>query len=139
MTRPRNWFLWGGLALSIFSFLSYPILFSRWPATRDVPWANYLLFTISIVLLLVGLRRAAHERHILRGLLATVAGAAIFAIFVVGVTVLSRHLPTAHPPAVGQKAPEFAMRDSSGKPVALSQLVAAAPHGVLLIFYRGYW
>ena len=47
---------------------------------------------------------------------------------------------------VGQKAPDFTLRDSNGQPLSLVQLFAAAPadpdvptKAVLLIFYRGYW
>ena len=52
---------------------------------------------------------------------------------------------------MGEKAPDFTLPDSNGKPVKLSELFAssewrqgaiAAPSRapwVLLIFYRGYW
>jgi peroxiredoxin len=39
--------------------------------------------------------------------------------------------------AVGQKAPEAMVEDSSGKPAKLSELIARGP--VLLVFYRGGW
>lgn len=48
-------------------------------------------------------------------------------------------------PQLGQKAPEFSLPDTSGKPVRLSDLLAApiAPGAerswLLLIFYRGFW
>jgi hypothetical protein len=55
--------------------------------------------------------------------------------------------PSKGAPQVGQKAPDFTLADSTGKPVRLSELLApagdaAAKKGgpwVLLIFYRGYW
>ncbi len=56
--------------------------------------------------------------------------------------------PSKGAPQIGQKAPDFTLPDSSGKPARLSDFVAA-PVGVgadakpsawtLLIFYRGYW
>ncbi len=48
-------------------------------------------------------------------------------------------------PKVGEKAPDFTLEDSQGKPVQLSSLLKSKPEGagssswVVLIFYRGYW
>jgi hypothetical protein len=35
-----NWQIWIGFVLSIFAFLSYPLVFVNRAATRDFPWAN---------------------------------------------------------------------------------------------------
>jgi len=54
----------------------------------------------------------------------------------------------ARAPKVGQKAPEFTLPDTTGKPVRLSELLtelrdgnpgAEKPRWLLLMFYRGYW
>jgi len=128
---------WIGLALAIVAFLSYPLFLYRFPITRDVPWVNFVLFAIATVLLVSGVRRAT--KKVLPAIVATI-GIAMFALFVVGTTVLTRMLPASHAaPKVGDRAPEFALRDTTGKVVTLSSLVASAPRGVVLIFYRGYW
>src|SRR6185437_11787919 len=56
--RRRNILAWVGFAIVLLSFLSYVPFFALFPATRDVPWANYLLFAIGAGLLGIGLKRA---------------------------------------------------------------------------------
>src|SRR2546427_12195033 len=48
-----NWQIWTGFLLSIFAFLSYPLVFVNWAVTRDFPWANLLLFAIAALLLFI--------------------------------------------------------------------------------------
>lgn len=144
-----NWQIWAGFLLSVVAFLSYFFVFVRFPVTRDFPWANLPLFGIAIVLLWFGVRRAfAPERRrrskIAASILATL-GVAILGLFVFSIFIASRWLPSAKgAPQVSQKAPEFNLADSNGKPVPLSELLSEpingkAPKGVLLVFYRGYW
>jgi hypothetical protein len=38
---------------------------------------------------------------------------------------------------IGDKAPEFALPNGDGKPVALAELLSRGP--VVVVFYRGYW
>ena len=63
---------------------------------------------------------------------------------------LSAQLPPSKgAPSVGQKAPDFTLRDTNEKPVRLFDLLYMPAAGasdaqkkgswVLLIFYRGYW
>ena len=56
--RRFNWHIWAGFLLSIIAFLSYGLFFVNFPITRDVPWANLILFLIAASLLFVGIRRA---------------------------------------------------------------------------------
>ena len=150
-----NWQIWTGFLLSIFAFLSYPLVFVNWAVTRDFPWANLLLFAIAAVLLFIGVRRAfAPDRgrisKIVSSALATLS-LLVLGLFIFVAFVASRWLPASSgAPQVGQKAPEFTLVDTDNKPLSLSELLLSpitpasaggprAPKGVLLIFYRGYW
>ena len=54
----RNWPVWAGLLLSILAFVSYFGVFARFPLTRNVPWANFLIFGAAVLLVVAGLKRA---------------------------------------------------------------------------------
>jgi hypothetical protein len=144
-----NWPIWTGFLLTIASFVSYPTLFVRFSSTRDFPWATLLLFGISLVFLLIGIRRAfSSSSRALSKVLASlfvllsvlILGTFIFTFFVV-----ATWLPASKgAPQVGQKAPEFSLTDTNGRQVSLAELLSSpingkAPRGVLLVFYRGYW
>ena len=138
-----NWQIWAGFLLSLFSFVSYPLIFVQWPPTRDFPWANIVLFVIAAALVFIGLRRAfASERgkisKIGASILTLISGVAL-ALFVFVTFVMSTWLPkSASAPQVGQKALDFTLTDTNGKQVSLSEIFPNQK-GVLLIFYRGYW
>ena len=144
-----NWPIWVSLVLSIFAFLSYPLLFVNWPVTRDFPWANLALFAVAAFLLIVGIRRtfAPGRRRLSKILTALVAtlSVLVFGMFILVAFIGARWLPAStHAPQVGQKAPAFTLNDTNGKPISLTELVlqpinGKPAKGVLLIFYRGYW
>ena len=137
--------------LTLVAFMTYFFVFVWFPVTRDFPWANLLIFLIAGALVFIGFRRgfAADRPHPLRskivtGIVGTVSFL-IFALFIFTFFVAARWLPASTgAPHVGQKAPDFTLTDATGNPVALSELLSApvngaAPKGVLLVFYRGYW
>lgn len=150
--RKFNWHIWAGFLLSVIAFLSYTLFFVNFPITRDVPWANLILFLIAASLLFVGIRRAfAPDRSRLAKVGSSVLaflGVLLIGFFIFMTFVLARWLPASEgAPRVGNRAPEFTLADPNGKSVSLAELLStpvnvtntAKPRGVLLIFYRGYW
>ena len=147
--RRPNAPLWLGFLIVLFAFFSYIPIFAKYPITRDMPWANFLIFAVGLIFLFVGLRRAFSQPTLYRGkiagpILATLSVAALV-FFCFTIFSLGKHLPpSAQAPKVGQKAPDFALADTSGKTVSLASLLSAPAtskpiKGVVLIFYRGYW
>jgi peptidoglycan/LPS O-acetylase OafA/YrhL len=143
-----NWQVWAGFLLSFVAAASYPFVFVSFPVTRDFPWANFLLFAFAAALLLVGVRRAFAPDRSRRSKIASsvlaILSVIICCLFILGFFILSRLPPSHGAPQVGQKAPDFSLTDTNGKPVSLSDLLSTpingkAPKGVLLVFYRGYW
>ncbi len=149
--RRLNWPLWAGFLLTLVSAFTFVGIFVEIPATRNFPWVTLLLFLLAAVLLVLGLRRgfAADQAKPLRAKIGVVVLTGICALmiatFVFGYFVAARWLPASTgAPQVGQKAPEFTLADTSGKTVALAELLAtpingSPAKGMLLIFYRGYW
>jgi AhpC/TSA family len=150
-TRRFNWPLWVGFLLTLGAFMTYFTVFVYLPATRDFPWANLLLFLLAAVLLFAGIRRgfASDRAHPTRSKIVTsivgLLSVAVFGFFIFAVFIAARWLPpSTGAPQVGQRAPDFTLTDTAGKSVSLSELLSsplngAAPKGVLLVFYRGYW
>jgi hypothetical protein len=144
-----NWPLWLGFILTIFAFVSYPLIFANWATTRDFPWANIPLFLLALVLLFFGLRRAfAPGRRLVSKIVAPIVitfSLLIVAMFIFTSFIAARWLPASTgAPQVSQKAPEFMLKDTGNKAVSLTDLLSQPinnkpPRGVLLVFYRGYW
>jgi len=104
---------------------------------------DLLLFLVSAVLLVAGLKRAFRDperyREKISGIVLGVLSVAVFGLFWFSTYYFTRLLPSsADAPRVGQRAPDFALADATGKTVALSEMLKSN-RAVLLIFYRGYW
>ena len=142
MKRRWNWPSWIGLVVVVDGLFSYGF-FLRFPATRDFPWANLVLFGIGAALLIVGLFRAFGRPQVYRG---KIFGSIFIAIALLVVAFFSyeifyvlRQVPASTcAPRVGQKAPDFILLDQNGKPVGLGDLLSGS-RAVALIFYRGFW
>jgi len=149
-----SWLVWLGFVFSIVAFVSYFLVFVRFPTTRNVPWANFLLFGAGAAFLWTGLRRVLGGAQPFRGKIVssilTLLSVSIFGVFCFVIFHATRQLPASlESPKIGQKVSEFALRDTHGDLVFLSTLLSSpldpsrpsrsAPKGVLLIFYRGYW
>ena len=145
--RPSNSALWWGFALALGAVLCKLVFFVQPPAQHSIPWLSLLLAVIALVFVGKGLWRIFAPPRIHRGrILASIVS--IFSLLLVAAAVFAyftaRALPTsAGAPQVGQKAPDFTLADTTGRPISLDQLFAPAdgtsPKAVLLIFYRGYW
>jgi thiol:disulfide interchange protein len=143
MRRRWNLRIWAGFAIVLLALLTYLPIFVPFPATRDFPWVNLLLFAAGICLLALGLKRAFREPTLYRGKIAgsilAVLSVAILGLFCFGTFVASKNVPSSNSALrVSQAAPDFTLANAEDKPVALSDLLQRN-HAVLLIFYRGYW
>jgi hypothetical protein len=146
--RRRNSALWLGLVLTILAVLSQGLFFFKVPGQNALPWLSLALGAVAVIIVAVGVKRAFAEPDRYRGKVAgsiiTVVSVFLFAITVFGF-VSARKLPAASgAPQVGQKAPDFTLLDTNGKPTSLAQLLSTSaanshPKAVLLVFYRGYW
>ncbi|HYS78160.1 MAG TPA: hypothetical protein VEO94_04935 [Candidatus Dormibacteraeota bacterium] len=150
MKRRWNLPVWLGFLIVLAAAFTYAPVFSRFPVTRDVPWANLLMFGGGLVLIARGLRRAFREPQLYRGKVSGSIlmglGVGLLAFFSFGLFYRARQLPASSgAPKVGQRAPDFTLPDKDGNPVTLSKLLDAGAggvdrvNGVLLVFYRGYW
>src|SRR6516165_6899663 len=110
--RAWNWQIWTGFLLALAVIPVYFVFFAKYPITRDVPWASWMMFTVAGWLLWTGVRRAFASSGVYRGkiagpILAVLSlGAAVF--FGYATLYASRQLPAAAgAPRVGEKAPEL--------------------------------
>lgn len=129
-----------GLVLAAGGLVSYFAFFARFPWLRDTAALNLALVAAGVAAAGWGLVRALRRGGWLRVgaaglcLAAAVACAALLGAYVLH---LSRQLPsvTARTSAL-DRAPEFALSDSTGATVDLASFRGRR---VLLVFYRGWW
>ena len=143
LKRRRNVLAWAGFAVVLVALVSYIPLFAVFPVTRDIPWANYLLFLMGGALIAGGVRRAfrdpEHHSGKISGSILAALSALLFAFFVVSTTYFSKQIPSGESAlGVGRKAPPFALMDTAGKQVSSADLLRDHRE-LVLIFYRGYW
>lgn len=149
--RVWNWRLWVGFGCAVAALIIYFIFFI---VTRAVVWPCLALLVIAAALLISGMQRALREPLVYRGKIGgtvvSVLSVLLFVAFGFVAYQVHRAFPAArNAPNVGQHAPEFSLADSTGRNVALTDLLASpitdgsgsahASKGVLVVFYRGYW
>jgi hypothetical protein len=111
------------------------VLLLRVPAVRNHPEGYVVAFALATALAALAVARARARRWPawlalgLAGLL--LVGGAWFNFVAARVPVT----PVAF--RVGERAPDFALADALGRPVALADYRGRKP--VVLVFYRGYW
>jgi len=151
--RRRNGVLFAGVAFLFLTILSnVPVLYAmNLPGLQFLPWISLVLPGIALVCFIIGLRRAFALPAMYRGKVwGSILGALSLLLFAGAIWGYhhAKDLPVSTgAPRVGQKVPDFTLKNTSGQPVELSEMlktpidVAAAkpPKAVLLIFYRGYW
>jgi hypothetical protein len=143
MKRHWNGTIWAGFAIVIVAVVSYIPIFAIFPVTRDIPWANYLLFLLGGGLLAVGVRRAFRDSERYRGKISgsilAVLSVLLCVFFVGAILYFSKQIPSAQTALrTGQLAPPFILEDIARKQVRSSELLKGH-RAVVLVFYRGYW
>jgi hypothetical protein len=129
MKRKWNWPIWVGFLLVLAGFLSYPF-FAGFPVTRDFPWANFLLFGVGGIFLLVGLVGAFGKRQSYRGRIVgpILAGLSVvvFGFFSYLIFYELRQLPSSTgAPRVCENAPEFTLLDQDNNQLSFADLLSA--------------
>ncbi len=142
--------MWLGTFFLFATILSNGLFFAKVPGQQALPWLNLLLGALAVAFCVTALRRSQSQPELRRGKAAgwtlSILSLLLLAFSMLGFFA-ARKLPSPNgAPQVGQKAPDFTLRDTKGVPVTLAQLLSSPipgssepPKAVLLIFYRGYW
>jgi hypothetical protein len=144
----KNTAPWWGLLFALAALGCNGAFFVNAPLQRVFPWLSLVFAVVALSFLVMGLRLVVTGPKVYRGKILSIV-VTVIALLPAALSVLAfvgtRKLPgAAEAPQIGQRAPDFTLPDTLGKPVSLDQLLAAspnsqAPKAVLLIFYRGYW
>ena len=129
-----------GLPVVLLGFLSYFMVFAKYPLTRDVPWVN-------LPIMLIGLwmawkyrwrnRKARLTRTRIFSSLLLTGSILIVALFCFYVFVYSYQLPKADSGlAVQQQPAAFTLKDHQGNDISLADYRGK---NLIISFYRGYW
>mgnify|MGYP003640538331 CR=1 FL=1 len=131
---------WLGPLLTFVAFVSYFLVFARFPATRDVPWISLPLIILGFVLTVLGLRKnwaSAGRWSRLFQSTGVVVSFFFLALFLAYVFVISYQVPEPTPQTLALKqAPGFELTDANGQTVRLDDYRGKL---VVLTFYRGHW
>src|ERR1700738_2268967 len=113
---PRRWniLIWIGFVIVLVGMFSYEPLFVRFPLTRDVPWANFLLIIAGACVLALGVKRAFSKPELYRGKISgsslSVLSLLMIGFFCYGMFYAAKNLPSpAGTLRVGQPAPPFTL------------------------------
>ena len=143
MTFFYRHFAWLAPLLTFVGFVSYFLVFARYPALRDFPWVNLPLVLIGAGLAIGGLMRAWKDARWGRRLfyLGSAGFSVVVAAFLVlYVFVISKQMPEAalaeEKLVAGVAAPAFTLVDANGETVSLSDFEGRK---VVISFYRGFW
>ena len=127
-----------GTLLSWTALLTYFKIVPQWPVLRDSGHLNVAFAALGVLVGAIGMVRSlrAKRRRVVGGVLLVLAAGAT-GLLAFYIYVLSYSLPTTDDVlAVGQRAPDFELRDQDGRARTLGEL---AGKRVGLVFFRGHW
>lgn len=131
---------WFGPLFTFVAFVSYFLVFAKFPITRDVPWISLPLVVLGFGLTVLGLRKnwagAGLWGRLFQGT-GIVVSFFFLSLFLGYVFVISNQVPEPSSETLALKqAPDFELTDSEGNAVSLTDYRGNL---VILTFYRGHW